>query len=154
MPEKMDQAQETIYHRSRMQREMIIQTLRERGCRITKQRLLLLDIILDNEYACCKEIYYKASQKDPRIGTATVYRMVKTLEDIGAIVRNNMYQIKGEGQEDGVSCIIELSDHTVLTLPPEQWSQVVKKGLGACGYGENRDVLGVRFSHDVIRKRR
>ena len=30
-----------------MRKEMIIQRLKERGCRITKQRLLLLDIIED-----------------------------------------------------------------------------------------------------------
>ena len=42
-----------------MQREEILERLREQGCRITKQRQLLLDIILQEEYSCCKEIYYK-----------------------------------------------------------------------------------------------
>ena len=31
------------------QKEIIVQKLRERGCRITKQRLILLDIILEDE---------------------------------------------------------------------------------------------------------
>lgn len=60
-----------------MQREMIIQKLKESGCRITKQRLMLLDIILEEDCSCCKEIYFKASKVDPKIGVATVYRMVK-----------------------------------------------------------------------------
>ena len=34
------------YHRTEMQREMVIQRLRESGCRITKQRQMLLDVIL------------------------------------------------------------------------------------------------------------
>ena len=59
-----------------MQREMIIQKLKESGCRITKQRLMLLDIILEEDCSCCKEIYFKASKVDPKIGVATVYRMV------------------------------------------------------------------------------
>ena len=42
-----------------MQKEAIIQKLKERGCRITKQRLMLLDIIMEEDYSCCKEIYYK-----------------------------------------------------------------------------------------------
>ena len=44
-----------------MQKEAIIQKLKERGCRITKQRLMLLDIIMEEDYSCCKEIYYRAS---------------------------------------------------------------------------------------------
>lgn len=75
------------------QKELILQKLRERGCRITKQRLLLLDIILGEECSSCKEIYYSAVKLDDTIGSATVYRMVNTLEEIGAISRKNMYKI-------------------------------------------------------------
>ena len=75
------------------QKQIIIERLKEDGCRITKQRLMLLDIILEDECSSCKEIYYRASKKDPLIGTATVYRMINTLEDIGAISRKNMYKI-------------------------------------------------------------
>lgn len=48
---------------------------------------------LENECSCCKEIYYNASRLDPGIGSATVYRMVNLLEEIGAISRRNMYKI-------------------------------------------------------------
>ena len=75
------------------QKQIIIERLKEDGCRITKQRLMLLDIILEDECSSCKEIYYRASKKDLSIGTATVYRMINTLEDIGAISRKNMYKI-------------------------------------------------------------
>ena len=77
----------------KMQREMILQRLKEQGCRITKQRMVLLDIILNENCSSCKEIYYKASRIDSKIGTATVYRMINTLEEIGAINRRNMYKI-------------------------------------------------------------
>ena len=53
-----------------MQREIVIQRLKEQGCRITKQRMVLLDIILNENCSSCKEIYYKASKIDPKIGTA------------------------------------------------------------------------------------
>ena len=42
-------------------KEQVIEQLKENGCRITKQRLMLIDIILENECSSCKEIYYKAS---------------------------------------------------------------------------------------------
>lgn len=81
------------YHVTRMQKEMVLRRLKENGCRITKQRKILLDIILQEECASCKEIYYKAAAEDPSIGAATVYRMVNLLEEIGAISRKNMYRI-------------------------------------------------------------
>lgn len=47
------------------QKQIIIERLKEDGCRITKQRLMLLDIILEDECSSCKEIYYRASKKGP-----------------------------------------------------------------------------------------
>ena len=74
----------------------ILQELRKNGCRITNQRQLLIDIILQDECCCCKEIYYQAIKKDPTIGMATVYRMVKTLAETGLIKRKNLYRIQVE----------------------------------------------------------
>ena len=37
------------FHRTEMQKELVIQKLRETGCRITKQRQILLDVILLEE---------------------------------------------------------------------------------------------------------
>lgn len=78
---------------SQAKKEYILQKLRESGCRITSQRNLLLDVILLDECCSCKEIYYKAVKQDSTIGRATVYRLVKTLEDAELIHRKNMYRI-------------------------------------------------------------
>ncbi len=76
-----------------MSEEMIINRLKEHGFRITKQRKLILRFILGHECSCCKEIYYHVKEEDPTVGIATVYRMIKTLEEIGVIDRRNMYRI-------------------------------------------------------------
>ncbi len=86
------------------QRQQILQQLREAGCRITKQRMIILDIILNGEPSCVKEIYREAIKQDKNIGTATVYRMVNTLEEIGVINRKNMYQV------DCSSCELHCDD--------------------------------------------
>ena len=78
-------------------KNFILNELKKNGYRITAQRKVLIDIILENECSCCKEIYYRASKKDGTIGMATVYRMVKTLEESGLIHRKNMYRIECEG---------------------------------------------------------
>ena len=74
------------------QKELIIQKLKSNGCRITKQRMELLDIILENNCASCKEIFYRASKLDDTIGIATVYRMVNVLEEIVVISRKIVYE--------------------------------------------------------------
>ena len=82
-----------ILHGGNIQKEIIICKLKERGCRMTRQRLIILDIILEGECSSCKEIYYKAVNQDENIGTATVYRMINTLEELGVINRKNMYKV-------------------------------------------------------------
>lgn len=79
--------------KTQSQKEKVVKRLKENGCRMTKQRKILLDIILEEECANCKEIYYKAANEDDSIGIATVYRMINLLEEIGAINRKNMYRI-------------------------------------------------------------
>ena len=79
-----------------LQKQFLVAELKKNGCRITKQRLLLLDILLQEDCTSCKDIYYHAVRYDKNIGPATIYRMVKLLEDIGAISRKNMYRINYE----------------------------------------------------------
>ena len=132
------------FHRTEMQKEIVVQKLREQGCRITRQRQMLLDVILQEECSSCKEIYYKAASVDSSIGSATVYRMVNLLEEIGAISRKNMYQISccmNCDKED--ACTIELDDHTVCRLSAQNWYKVISEGLRACGYVESQNVTKV-----------
>lgn len=126
---------QTTYHMTQTERDIVLQRLKERGCRITRQRLVLLDIILDQECSCCKEIYYRASKQDAGIGIATVYRMINMLEEIGVISRKNMYKITCSldcKNENG--CQIQLENNSVLHLSEQEWNRVVKAGLSACGY--------------------
>lgn len=122
----------------------IIERLREHGCRITKQRLLLLDTILSEDCSCSKEIYYKASAIDSSIGSATVYRMINTLEEIGAIDRRNMYRIEcGKDCAKEFGCKVELEDDTVLELSGSKWNKIIAEGLKACGYLHGQKVRSV-----------
>lgn len=132
---------ELKFQRTRMQKESVLKTLKDKGCRITNQRKVLLDVILDEECTSCKEIYYKAAEIDPNIGAATVYRMVNLLEDIGAISRRNIYKISCnlDCVKDN-ACTIELDDNMVYHLSRTEWNSVIMKGLKACGYLDNQKV--------------
>ena len=128
------------------QKEYILQKMKERGCRITAQRRIILDVILEEECSCCKEIYYKASEKDERIGFATVYRMVNTLEEMGAISRKNMYKIaceKGGSCDRENVCMLEFDDDTSCGLSAKQWNEVLAEGLRRCGYLNGKHIRNV-----------
>ena len=130
--------------KSQSHKEKILETLREKGFRITKQRKTLIDIILENECSSCKEIFYKASKVDSKIGTATVYRMVNVLEEIGAINRKNMYRISYSDDcplED--ACTVILDDQTTYHLSAKKWNQVVEEGLKACGYLNGQKICSI-----------
>ncbi|MFA9465730.1 MAG: transcriptional repressor [Velocimicrobium sp.] len=123
---------------------MIIEKLIEQGNRITKQRLTILDIILENDCSCCKEIYYKAAHINSKIGSATVYRMVNTLEEIGAISRKNMYKVaysENCSMED--ACTVVLDDETTYHLSAKKWNAVIKAGLNSFGYLNKQKISSV-----------
>lgn len=125
-------------------RDTVIEKLKERGCRITKQRKILLDVILEEDCASCKEIYYKANSVDGTIGAATVYRMVNLLEDIGVFSRRNMYRIAcGMECTKENACLIEFEGGKECRLNAQNWYKVIEEGLKACGYGEEQKIVGV-----------
>ncbi|HJC44208.1 MAG TPA: transcriptional repressor [Candidatus Mediterraneibacter gallistercoris] len=129
-------------------KDQIIEKLKENGCRITKQRLMLIDIILENDCSSCKEIFYKASRADHRIGVATVYRMINALEDIGAISRKNMYKVECSdncGVQGG--CEIILDDNTICRLSPGNWNKVVREGMRRCGYLKNQKIAKIKVEN-------
>ncbi|WP_026652383.1 Fur family transcriptional regulator [Butyrivibrio proteoclasticus] len=73
-----------------MSNEQIIKALKDSGMRITKQRQVVAGVIAENDGASCKDICCMARKRDNSIGIATVYRMIKTLEDLGVIERIDM----------------------------------------------------------------
>lgn len=146
------------------QREIIIQQLRDSGCRITKQRLIILDIILNSDPSCIKEIYREAVKKDKNIGSATVYRMVNTLEEIGVLNRKNMYQVDCSNciQKDAEDCdgnpciggecaacenrmIITLDDGSHIILEKAQLQDLLYEGLKATGRVDNQKITKVAY---------
>ena len=132
------------YYRTQMQKDRIVERLKENGCRITKQRMVLMDVILSGNCSSCKEIYYKASKIDPKIGTATVYRMVNLLEEIGAISRVNLYEVTYVTEKRPEGHVIELDDSSVRVLSETEWTRVIERGLRACGYIDRKNVRTVK----------
>jgi len=65
------------------------EALRQAGLRVTRQRRLILDIILAaHDHPDAMEIFRRASKLDKSISLSTVYRTMRALEECGAIQRH------------------------------------------------------------------
>ena len=142
METEVNSCRDQQYQRSNMQRSAIMNRLRQAGCRITKQRKIILDIILQEECTCCKEIYFLASKRDPNIGMATIYRMINLLEEIGALKRKRAYRICNEESPVHI-CSVKLDDYTSIRLDGEKLRQVIEKGRESFGYLHDRRVRSI-----------
>lgn len=142
METEVNSCRDQQYQRSNMQKSAIMNRLRQAGCRITKQRKIILDIILQEECTCCKEIYFLASKRDPNIGMATIYRMINLLEEIGALKRKRAYRICNEESPVHI-CSVKLDDYTSIRLDGEKLRQVIEKGMESFGYLHDRRVRSI-----------
>ena len=145
----------------------ILKKLKDSGYRITKTRIMLLHIVLNEECTSCKELYIKARQCNLEIGLATIYRFINTLEDIGILKRKNIqtmlpyntnapfYEVQKElkqtkKENHQVTLItanselsIVLEDHTTYHLTESEWKKVLETGLSACGFSMHKKIATV-----------
>ena len=131
--------------------KVVIETLRKAGLRITSQRKLLISIILQNECSSTKEIYYEAIKKDPNVGIATVYRMIKTLEDYGLINRKNIYDISYENLKLSKAeqiVFVKKNKQQIIALDKEDWYQMMEKRLRELGVSDRNKFTVVIKEHE------
>ena len=126
----------------------ILDQLRQRGCRITRQREILVDVILRENCSNCKEIYYMAIKEDPAIGMATVYRMVNLLEEIGALQWRNEYKIFEKTKEKPRKYLIRFADASSMELKADSLHKVLERGLEVSGHLEGRKVKRILMAEE------
>lgn len=121
----------------------VIENLREQGFRITKQRKLLIDIILSEKFSCCKEVYYLALKKDPGIGIATVYRTMDALEKVGALNRGNAYRLCKEEHHPCHGYLVEMEDNSTIRLEDCDVRRMIEEGMQKSGLSEGQKVKDI-----------
>lgn len=142
-----EQRKENLVRKVMEEKEAILKALRAQGFRITNQRKIVIDIILEKDCSCCKEIYYQAVKLDSKIGIATIYRMVKTLEDIGAIDRKNQYKVSldEKNPEEGFcgcneGCMVILKNDKKIKLNSKEFNEALKAGLSVIGFVADDEI--------------
>jgi len=85
--------------------------LKEKKLKLTPQRELILDIILDAKRCLSvKEVYQKVKERYERVSIDTVYRNLYILRDLGVlrevnIGNNTMYEVKKDSHIHFMRCL-------------------------------------------------
>ena len=67
------------------QRDALRDTLHERGMRMTPQRQLVLDAVLELEHATPEQVCQRVRRTTPTVNITTVYRALDLLERLGLV---------------------------------------------------------------------
>jgi Fe2+ or Zn2+ uptake regulation protein len=135
--------------------------LRQAGKRVTRQRVLIMDIINQSKgHIAAEEIYSLAKQKSPRMSLSTVYRTLRVLKQEGMVEELDLgneryhYEIKREDHHHmvcrGCGKVIEFkcpfSKELMGRLAEENNFEITGVSLTLLGY-----LLG--YCDDCWRKR-
>ncbi|MFZ5918050.1 MAG: Fur family transcriptional regulator [Chloroflexota bacterium] len=85
--------------------------LHQARCRVTSQRLLLLQMLHDAEgHVGADDLYHLARQRDPRLSLSTVYRTLGKLKEVGLVDELHLddehrhYELMGKGDHHHLIC--------------------------------------------------
>lgn len=68
--------------------ETLVAKLREQECRITPQRLALLEMLVNhNEHLSASQLYERLLKRFPTTSLATVYKTLSLLKDMGEVTK-------------------------------------------------------------------
>lgn len=74
----------------------------EKGLRMTEQRRVIARVLsVSTDHPDAEELHRRASQEDPRISLATVYRTVRLFEEAGIIERHDFRDGRSRYEEVG-----------------------------------------------------
>ena len=147
----MAENENQIISQAVLDKDEILSKLKEKGLRLTEQRKLIVDIIANEEYTCCKEIYVLAHKKDESIGVATVYRMINVLEEIGAISRNSLQKANCNGRccDMKSGCTIVTEDSKQIMLSEDDLQEALKYIMEKKGIAVADEIKAVLVNNVV-----
>jgi Fe2+ or Zn2+ uptake regulation protein len=68
------------------ERERLVAQLRERGFKLTPQRLAIIELLEERGHYSAEDIYNTVKQKYPMLSRATVYNTLEVLKELGKVM--------------------------------------------------------------------
>tara|TARA_B100001996_G_scaffold365445_1_gene335345 strand:+ start:160 stop:567 length:408 start_codon:yes stop_codon:yes gene_type:complete len=109
-----------------------------KGVKLTDQRRIIAKIMSDSQdHPDVDELYKRASEVDPKISIATVYRTVKLFEEAGIVAKHDFkggkarYEELNEGHHDH---LIDIKTGEIIEFVDEEIEILQKKVADKYGY--------------------
>jgi Fur family ferric uptake transcriptional regulator len=109
----------------------------QRGLKVTGPRKVILQILMDStDHPDVEEVYKRASQIDPKISIATVYRTLDLFEELGLIIRHHFGDGKTRVEEnwDHHHHLINVETGEILEFQNEQLEKLKQKICEEMGF--------------------
>jgi Fur family ferric uptake transcriptional regulator len=111
-----------------MRHQHDLQALRKQGYRLTRQRMLILDLLRSSErHMTADQIYVEVSRHHPEINLATVYRTLQWLHQVGMLRKIDVgkdrleYEYAHDAEHHHLICKVcgdqtQIDNHVIQTL--------------------------------------
>ncbi len=117
---------------------------------MTGQRRVIADVLSTSEdHPDVEEVYRRATERDPRISIATVYRTVRLLEEASILERHDFGDGRSryeEATENHHDHLIDVSSDTVIEFRSEEIEAIQEKIAKEFGFrlmGHRLELYGV-----------
>ncbi|WP_413204677.1 Fur family transcriptional regulator [Rhodospirillum sp. A1_3_36] len=122
----------------------------EQGMKMTEQRRVIARVLSEAvDHPDVEEVYRRATEIDPRISIATVYRTVRLFEEAGILERHDFRDGRSryeEVQEEHHDHLIDLNSGHVIEFHSERIEEIQKEIARQLGYrliGHRLELYGV-----------
>jgi Fur family ferric uptake transcriptional regulator len=127
---------------------------REKGLKMTGQRRVIAQVLSDSDdHPNVETLYQRASQVDPRISIATVYRTVKLFEEANILTRHDFgdgrarYEIDPKEHHDH---LIDIDTGKVIEFRDDEIERLQREAALKLGYrlvGHRLELFGARVKN-------
>jgi Fur family peroxide stress response transcriptional regulator len=130
-----------------MKNQQLITKLREKGFKVTPQRIAICELILSSkDHPTAEQVYQKVKKEYPTISPATVYQTLHLLTNIGLIQEmgfNNGISRYEPNTSPHINIICPkcgvISDYEAVSIK-EMWSKIVDE-LGIKPTGQRLEIF-------------
>lgn len=127
----------------------------EKGMKMTEQRRVIARVLSESDdHPDVEEVYRRATEVDPKISIATVYRTVRLLEEAEILERHDFGDGRAryeEASDDHHDHLIDITTGTVIEFHSEEIEQLQAEIARRYGYrlvGHRLELYGVPQTDD------
>lgn len=132
----------------------------DKGMKMTEQRRVIARALSDSkDHPDVEQVYQRASELDPRISIATVYRTVRLFEEANILERHDFgdgrARYEEAGRRDHHHHLINLRTGEVVEFESEELEILKHKIAMELGYkivGERLELFGIPINEDDEQK--